>query len=305
METNKPSHDSKPIAQQAAIGAPKAEVLGPLLTALRERPLHYNEKLLASMLALGRVDPIIRSALADNPDRRLRRIVLEHSPPVEAGTASEAVDHKTRKLIFGWARASAPLNRLLALLDPLVGPKELSAAISSSHWMHRFAAAVHPATPPEIRNVLTRDSEPAVAAAAEAMGGRKTYPPLDEQIRALLCGRARELACRVLNVRKMDGRSYAEAFSVTRDQVLEWVARHGLPEGVVHDQDDESAQGFSIVRTGLRWEVVYRERTSRDSWGKFFRRKDAELAAADALLVFCGTGDDLAAQGIKSFGKLL
>ena len=104
----------------------------------------------------------------------------------------------------------------------------------------------------------------------------------------------------------MESRSYAEVFTVSRDQVVEYVLEHGLPPEVNVHHEASPEDGVYLIRHLLSWEVYHQERGGKYLEQTLRSRKGALTALVDSLLYMSGTGKDLERQGIGGFpGKLI
>ena len=81
----------------------------------------------------------------------------------------------------------------------------------------------------------------------------------DEQICALLEGRTYELATQELGITKLTVSSYAQVFTVTRDEIDAYVARNGIPSSRYHSNDTFS-DGIHFLFDDGGWRVYDRER---------------------------------------------
>jgi len=82
----------------------------------------------------------------------------------------------------------------------------------------------------------------------------------DEQIKALLIGRAYDLATKVLGVSDMTKSSYADVFTVTRKEVEDFVRRNGFPSGSFYQREGYYEGLHCIHEEGNRWRVYWLER---------------------------------------------
>jgi hypothetical protein len=112
-------------------------------------------------------------------------------------------------------------------------------------------------------------------------------PAKPEQIRAFLrAGGLDDMACRLLGLRKVRPIHIRKVFNVRPEEVLEWVAAHGLPDDCAIWRDDGGQDGIHLHRKKLRWHVWTQERGVRDQPDIYWRRRDAELSAVQILISF-------------------
>ncbi|ARJ37683.1 hypothetical protein SporoP8_01570 [Sporosarcina ureae] len=121
---------------------------------------------------------------------------------------------------------------------------------------------------------------------------KKEYSNLidkETQIRVLLYGNALNFACENLGVNDMRTRKYAEVFTVSNQEVYEYITIHGLPQSVSIDKKGRG-EGFHYYQEDGKWYTFFRER------GQIFNEKtfdDEELGKryiVTTLLQLSGTG---------------
>ena len=111
----------------------------------------------------------------------------------------------------------------------------------------------------------------------------------DEQIKALLTGRAFELATHTLGCSRMTSHSYSEVFTVSRPDIDDYVQRYGIPMDRVSTADDHS-EGIHFVRRGSTWVLYWQERGARYDEHEFTDEATAQRTLVDSLLNTSGTG---------------
>jgi hypothetical protein len=117
-------------------------------------------------------------------------------------------------------------------------------------------------------------------------------PSPDEQISALLCGRALDLAQRWTGRERLEGHEYAEVFTVTRADVHAYVEQFGVPNGAWSAQPGVS-DGLYMIQVAEGYEIYFQERGARfdAGLGTLFKSVSAAQAAlTDYLLAMSGCG---------------
>jgi hypothetical protein len=117
----------------------------------------------------------------------------------------------------------------------------------------------------------------------------KPPPPDDQQILALLTGRAFQLARDWTGKTELNGREYQEVFTVTSDAVHRYVSEHGLPGEAWSDQP-RSHDGLYMVETAGRFRVYYQERGIEFDEVTYASRREAQTALVNQLLAHGGAG---------------
>jgi hypothetical protein len=95
-----------------------------------------------------------------------------------------------------------------------------------------------------------------------------------------------ELVGQLLGIRRVRPIHVRRVFDVRPEEILEWVARHGLPDDCSIWRDDGGQDGIHLHKKGLRWHVWTQERGARDAPDVYWRRRDAELSAVQILIAF-------------------
>jgi hypothetical protein len=113
--------------------------------------------------------------------------------------------------------------------------------------------------------------------------------PNDEQIRALLQGKALDLVRRLNAGRASTGNEYAQVFTVTREEVIEFVKQQGFPKGSYYDRPTVNEGPYLTEEEGL-YVVYYKERGVRCGESKHNSKSEALPVMVDLLLGLSGTG---------------
>jgi hypothetical protein len=113
-------------------------------------------------------------------------------------------------------------------------------------------------------------------------------PPTFDQIQALLTGRARQFTHEWTGKTRLTGSEYKEVFTVTRDEVHQYVARNGIPTGAWSSRPGVS-DGLYMVEKGELYAVYFQERGIAFDQTTYPTKIDAEAALTDWLLALSGT----------------
>ena len=111
----------------------------------------------------------------------------------------------------------------------------------------------------------------------------------ETQIQILLYGKVLVFACETLGVKDMRIRNYSEVFTVSNEEVYEYISIHGLPQNK-STRKDSQGEGFHYYMEESKWCTFFRER------GQIFDEKnfvDEELGKryiVKTLLQLSGTG---------------
>lgn len=109
------------------------------------------------------------------------------------------------------------------------------------------------------------------------------------QIQILLYGNALAFACETLGVKDMKTRKYSEVFTVSNEEVYEYISIHGLPKSE-STRKEALVEGFHYYKEEGKWHTFFTER------GRTFHKKnfdDEELGKryiVTTLLQLSGTG---------------
>src|SRR5690554_3688220 len=109
------------------------------------------------------------------------------------------------------------------------------------------------------------------------------------KIKILLHGNPLDFACKTLGVNNMINNKYSEVFTVSKEDVLEYTAIHGLPHSK-RTNKNALGEGFHFFKEDGKWTTFFRER------GRIFDKKtfqDDKLAheyIVTTWLQLCGTG---------------
>jgi hypothetical protein len=108
-------------------------------------------------------------------------------------------------------------------------------------------------------------------------------------IRALLEGRAYDLATKELGVSSLTASSYAQVFTVSRTEIDAYVVRNGLPSNRYHTTDSFT-DGIHLLFHGGVWLVYDREREIKFNEQTFTSEEMARNEIVTMLLRISGTG---------------
>lgn len=112
----------------------------------------------------------------------------------------------------------------------------------------------------------------------------------DEQVEALLSGRAQELVSRLCGDPWPDG-AYEAVFTVSRRDLADYVARKGVPSEAYVGADEAGLDGWMhCVPEEDGWHVYWLERGSKDAERVFESEEQALQALAYEVLRRSGTG---------------
>ena len=112
----------------------------------------------------------------------------------------------------------------------------------------------------------------------------------EEQIRVLLAGNPLEYACKKLDVEDMREHRYSEVFTVTRQEVQEYVREHGLPVDISFSSLASPQDGLFFYESGGEWLVYFGERGKRFDSRTFDSYNEALPCVVDWLLKLSGAG---------------
>lgn len=111
----------------------------------------------------------------------------------------------------------------------------------------------------------------------------------ETQVQILLYGNALVFASETLGVKDMRTRKYSEVFTVSYEEVYEYISIHGLPQSESTSKDT-LVEGFHYFKEEGKWYTFFKER-GRISYEKNF--DDEELGKryiVTTLLQLKGTG---------------
>ena len=120
----------------------------------------------------------------------------------------------------------------------------------------------------------------------------------EEQIEALLNCKALELACRELNVSHMARSSYTDVFTVTRQEIDEYIRINGIPKNrYCTRSDSHPCEGIHLVGKKDSWHLYWLERGIVSGEEIFSDYQEAQKRLLDWILGMAGTGIDFTQQG--------
>ncbi len=103
-------------------------------------------------------------------------------------------------------------------------------------------------------------------------------------------GDTHALVSRELGVGSVERSLYSKVFTVTRNEVAEYVHEHGLPEGSVNSSPSLQ-DGNYLVQEGSRWCTYYQERGCR--FNEMWHLSEGEATASALELLLYSSGDIL------------
>jgi hypothetical protein len=109
------------------------------------------------------------------------------------------------------------------------------------------------------------------------------------QIKILLCGDPLRFACEILGVNDMTIRNYAKVFTVSKDEVYEYVSINGIPQDystIRYSLTD----GFHFFEEEGKWYTCFRERGFIYNDKVFNDYEFDRKYIVDTLLGLSGTG---------------
>ena len=109
------------------------------------------------------------------------------------------------------------------------------------------------------------------------------------QIIALLTGGAFDLACEVLGVDSMMHHEYSEVFTVTRQDIDEYVAKYGVPPGG-YNSTGSICEGINYYYDGECWHLIEMERYIHFYDRTFTNEAEAQKELVNLLLQRTGNG---------------
>lgn len=107
----------------------------------------------------------------------------------------------------------------------------------------------------------------------------------EKQIEILLYGNALAFACEILGVKNMKNNKYSEVFTVSKEDVYEYISTHGLPQSR-HSLNE----GFYYFKEEGKWHTFFRERGSIYNEKNFDSDELGKKYIAHTLLQLAGTG---------------
>lgn len=113
----------------------------------------------------------------------------------------------------------------------------------------------------------------------------------DTQIKILLEGRGRayDYACQTLGVNNMMHHSYGDVFTVSEEDVYEYILKNGLPESEDTGKDSLK-EGFHYYKEAGKWYTFFRERNYIFDEKSFNNDIEAKKYIAGRLIRLSGTG---------------
>lgn len=111
----------------------------------------------------------------------------------------------------------------------------------------------------------------------------------ETQIQILLYGNALVFACETLGVKDMRIRKYAEVFTVSTDEVYEYVLNHGLPQSESKG-NDALVEGFHYYQEEGKWITFFTERGRVFHENNFDNEELGKRYIVTTLLQLSGTG---------------
>jgi hypothetical protein len=111
----------------------------------------------------------------------------------------------------------------------------------------------------------------------------------DDQIRALLTGRAFSIVRAMSGDRQLSGKEYAQVFTVSRSDVLAYVRQHGFPKGSYSDRPRITDGPYMVEEEG-KYVVYHQERGIRVDEASYSNKALADEAMVNLLLGLSGTG---------------
>ena len=111
----------------------------------------------------------------------------------------------------------------------------------------------------------------------------------ETQIQILLYGSAFNFACETLGVKDMRTHKYSEVFTVSNEEVYEYISIHGLPQ---NESTGKGAQveGFHYYKKDGKWYTFFRERGQISDEKKFDDEELGKKYIVTTLLQLSGTG---------------
>ncbi|QIR38607.1 hypothetical protein HCG51_19155 [Tolypothrix sp. PCC 7910] len=147
-------------------------------TAAASNP-HLPESILTQLASDEKVE--VRRAVAQNPNtpaaikQTLRDLLVQPNTQQATSTTLRGINRiynpssdDITSILTEYATSESAFVRLVTLLHPLTPPEILIQATQSASWLERYAVADNPATPRELRQQLTQDSNRVVKAVAIA-----------------------------------------------------------------------------------------------------------------------------------------
>ena len=111
----------------------------------------------------------------------------------------------------------------------------------------------------------------------------------ETQIQILLYGNALVFACETLGVKDMRTRKYSEVFTVSNEEVYEYISIHGLPLNK-STRKERLVEGFHYYKEEGKWYTLFTER-GRTFYEKVFDDEEqGERYIVTTLLQLSGTG---------------
>ena len=110
-----------------------------------------------------------------------------------------------------------------------------------------------------------------------------------EQIRSLLLGDACTLVEKTVPKSELSCDSYSRVFTITKRDIVDYVAKHGLPAGAIRYRSAER-DGVYMVRSVFGHSVYDQERGIISNKHFFFTQTAAINTVIDRLIALSGTG---------------
>lgn len=80
----------------------------------------------------------------------------------------------------------------------------------------------------------------------------------EEQIITLLKGNPLQYACKILGVKEMDKEKYSKVFTVSKDEILEYVKKNGIPQDYSTSRYSLT-EGFKFFQEDGKWYCCFKE----------------------------------------------
>jgi len=114
-----------------------------------------------------------------------------------------------------------------------------------------------------------------------------------DQIEALLHHKAYDVATATLGISHMCKSPYSKVFNVTRDDIDNYVAEHGLPgEAFCTVDGPHMCEGIHLVKRDKTWRLFWLERGIASGEETFQSEIEAKHRLLDWILNTAGTGID-------------
>ena len=111
----------------------------------------------------------------------------------------------------------------------------------------------------------------------------------ETQIKILLCGNPLKFACKTLGVKDMENHTYSEVFTVSKEEIYEYVLINGIPENYSTSRYSMS-DGFHFFEEDGVWYTCFRERGYIYDDNFFNNHELGQKYIVNTLLKLSGTG---------------